>query len=99
MVAADLVQIELAAEDGVPPGDVVLALEVPVEGLSRDAGVAADLGHGNLVERFVHRMKNFHLDAQIGGIEDVLAQVRSVIIGAPPPARFGYASGGWSCPP
>ncbi len=38
--AADLVQIELAAEDGVPPGDVILALEVPVEGLSRDAGVA-----------------------------------------------------------
>ena len=72
--AADLVQIELAAEDGVPPGDVILALEVPVEGLSRDAGVAADLGHGNLIERFVHRMKNFHLDAQIGGIEDVLAQ-------------------------
>lgn len=38
--AADLVKVELAAEDGVPPGDVVLALEVPVEGLPRYAGIA-----------------------------------------------------------
>ncbi len=55
-------------------------LEVPVEGLSRDAGVAADLAHGDLIKRFVHCMKNFHLDAQIGRSEMLSPAIRSVIM-------------------
>ena len=61
--SADFVQVEPAAEDGMPPRDVVLAFEMAVERLARNAGVFADFRDGHAVERLIHRMQNLHFHA------------------------------------
>ena len=68
-----LVEVELPAEDGMPPRDVVFALKMAVERLPGYSRVLAYLGDRDAIERFVDGMQYLHLRAQLGRSEDVLS--------------------------